>query len=259
MFRRAAGRRTPMPSLRLRRGRRAGVGFTLVEILTAIAVFGVIGVLATRILAGMIDVGEATRERGDALAELQRAMRIIERDIEQATLRTVRDELGDPLAPLVMSGASLLELTRLGWQNPLSDPRAELQRVAYVIRDDKLLRLFWPVLDRAPDSKPTVQLLLAGVGEVRFSAYDETGEKHGHWPLDPPNDDTPPPRLAAVEMGLGLDTHGRIDRLWLVPRGMDFEAGDAPSGGGGEPREIADPVEVTEESQSQRRRGRGSR
>ena len=71
-------------------------GFTLLEILIALAVFAIIGVLSSRILTGMIDLSESTRAHGDALAELQRAMFIVERDMEQSTHRSVRDEHGVP-------------------------------------------------------------------------------------------------------------------------------------------------------------------
>ncbi|MYD99458.1 MAG: type II secretion system protein GspJ [Gammaproteobacteria bacterium] len=196
-------------------------GFTLVEILTALAIFGVIGVLATRIVAGMIELGGATREHAEGLADLQRAMGIIERDIEQFTDRPIRDELGDPLPGVIVTGVSLLELTRMGWQNPLRAPRSELQRVAYVLRDDKLVRLYWAVLDRAPDTRPVAQLLLDGVADARFAVFDEFGEKHGHWPLPPDSEDTDELRLAAVEMHLQLESHGLMHRLWMLPEGTE--------------------------------------
>ena len=218
-----------------RRPRRADRGFTLVEMLTALAIFGVIGVIATRIVAGMIDLGSATRTHAEALADLQRAMGIVERDIEQLTHRTIRDELGDPLPAVIVTGVSLLELTRMGWQNPLRAPRAELQRVAYVLRDDKLVRLFWPVLDRAPDTRPVAQLLLDGVTDVQFAVFDENGEKHGHWPLPPESEDADELRLAAVEMHLALESHGLIQRLWLVPEGAEHVDPQPGSEEGGDP------------------------
>lgn len=220
------------------RNRCRAVGFTLVEILTALAIFGVIGVLATRIVVGMIDLGASTREHAEALADLQRAMGIVERDIEQLVYREVRDELGDPLPALIATGVSLLELTRMGWQNPLRAPRADLQRVAYVLRDDKLVRLYWPVLDRAPDTRPVAQLLLEGVTDARFAVFDENGEKHGHWPLPAEAEEADELRLAAVEMQLVLESHGLLHRLWLVPEGTEHaapqasesEEGDDPRG-----------------------------
>ncbi|MCY4058528.1 MAG: type II secretion system minor pseudopilin GspJ [Gammaproteobacteria bacterium] len=210
------------------------LGFTLVEMMTALAIFGVIGLMATQILTGTIRVGETTRERGESLSDAQRAMDIIGRDIMQLTRRTVLDELGEATEPVVVSGTSLLELTRLGWQNPLGKSRSEVQRVAYVHRDDALIRLFWPVLDRAPGSEPIAQMLLKGVTEASFSVQDDQGERHGFWPLVEAEDETAP-ELAAVAMALRLERYGHVERLWLVAPGAsyitDAEAGDDPDAG----------------------------
>ncbi|MDE0037506.1 MAG: type II secretion system minor pseudopilin GspJ [Gammaproteobacteria bacterium] len=210
------------------------LGFTLVEMMTALAIFGVIGLMATQILTGTIRVGETTRERGEALSDVQRAMDIIGRDIMQLTRRTVLDELGESTEPVVVSGTSLLELTRVGWQNPLGKPRSEVQRVAYVHRDDTLIRLFWPVLDRAPGSEPIAQILLKGVNEASFAVHDDQGERHGFWPLVTAEDETAP-ELAAVAMALRLERYGHVERLWLVAPGAsyitDAEASGDPGAG----------------------------
>lgn len=208
-------------------------GFTLVEMMTALAIFGVIGLMATQILTGTIRLGETTRDRGEALSDVQRAMDIIGRDIMQLTRRTVLDELGESTEPVVVSGASLLELTRLGWQNPLGTRRSELQRIAYVHRDDTLIRLFWPVLDRAPGSEPVAQVLLKGVTEASFGVQDDQGEQHGFWPLVEDEDETAP-ELAAVGMALRLERYGHIERLWPVVPGasriVDAEASGPDDG-----------------------------
>ena len=205
------------------------MGFTLMEMMTALAIFGVIGLMATQILTGTIRLGETTRDQGEALSDVQRAMDIIGRDIMQLTRRTVLDELGESTEPVVVAGTSLLELTRLGWQNPLGEPRSELQRVAYVHREETLVRLFWPVLDRAPGSEPIAQVLLEGVNEASFGVRDDQGERHGFWPLVAAEDETAP-ELAAVEMALRLNRYGHIERLWLVVPGAAYIEG-AEAGG----------------------------
>ena len=192
-------------------------GFTLLEIVVALAVFAVIGVLASRILTSMIDVNEGTRSRGDALFEVQRAMSLIERDIEQLTDRTVRDVMGDRLPAVLLGDNTLIEFTRLGWQNPLGEPRSEAQRVAYAFRDDTLLRLFWPVLDRAPDTQPLSQTLLTDVRSAEFIAHDFKGDDHRFWPRAGEVDPTAGPLLAAIEMRLDVVPYGRIERLWVLP------------------------------------------
>ena len=212
-------------------GRQAA--FTLMEMMTALAIFGVIGLMATQILTGTIRLGEATRDRGEALSDVQRAMDVIGRDIMQLTRRTVKDELGESTNPATVAGPSLLELTRSGWQNPLGESRSELQRVAYVHRDDTLVRLFWPVLDRSPGSAPIPQVLLTGVAEASFTAHDDRGEQHGFWPLVASEDDVAP-ELAAVAMALRLERLGHIERIWLVPPGA-AKVTDERSGMPGDP------------------------
>lgn len=205
------------------------MGFTLMEMMTALAIFGVIGLMATQILTGTIRLGETTRDRGEGLSDVQRAMDIIGRDIMQLTRRTVLDELGESTEPVLVAGTSLLELTRLGWQNPIGEPRSELQRVAYVHRDETLVRLFWPVLDRAPGSEPIAQVLLEGVSEASFGVRDDQGEQHGFWPLVTAEDETAP-ELAAVEMALRLKRYGHIERLWLVVPGPSYIEGTEAGG-----------------------------
>lgn len=191
-------------------------GFTLLEIVVALAVFAVIGVLASRILTGIIDVNEGTRSRGDALFEIQRAMSLIENDLGQITARSIRDELGDRLPAVSVGDNTLIEFTRLGWQNPLGEPRSEAQRVAYAYQDDTLLRLFWPVLDRAPGTEPLVQALLSNVRSVEFIAHDYEGDEHRYWPRVVDADEADRTMLAAVEMRLEVEPYGRIERLWVL-------------------------------------------
>ena len=201
--------------------KRAAPGFTLLEMLIALGVFAVIGVMSSQILSGIVDLSDTVRERADRLAELQRAMFIVGRDIEQLTRRPVRDAFGDPTAAVMIGDSPMIEFTRRGWQNPLHSPRTELQRVAYTVEEGTLIRLFWPVLDRGPDTEPIAQELLTGVQEVAFLAHDGTGEEYSYWPLEPSlsNDDN---FLAAVELRVAHGTFGQLDRLWSVAPPTDF-------------------------------------
>ena len=203
-----------------RGGRLGSAGFTLLEVLVALAVFAIVSVLATRILGSIVDLADATGERGAALADVQRALAVVERDVEQMVRRPVRDEMGDPGAAVAIGDAMLIEFTRQGWQNPLDRPRTTLQRVAYAHRDGKLLRLYWPVLDRAPGSTPVVQVLLDGVAEAEFIGHDDVDQAHRQWP--PSTSGDAGADLAAVEVRLKTRTFGRLARLWLVPAGAGF-------------------------------------
>ena len=213
-------------------GRIRPAGFTLIEMLVALGVFAVIGLLSAQVVTQLVDVNERTRARADRLVEVQRAVEFIRRDIQQLAHRHVRDELGDPVATLDVNQAALMRFTRRGWSNPLERQRSELQRVAYILEGELLYRVFWPVLDRGTDTEPVSQLLLAGVETMEVSAIDVGGRRHTYWPLAGESADDPERELAAFEVRLAVPPYGEIDRLWAVPfsgvtREEDGEPGDA--------------------------------
>lgn len=191
-------------------------GFTLIEMLVALAVFAIIGLMSNQLLMQVIDIGELTEKRGARLVETQRAMEIIRRDIQQLAHRGVRDELGDSQPGFEINELGLLQFTRRGWANPLEHNRSELQRVAYAMLDGTLVRLYWPVLDRATDSLPIRQFLLDDISEMEVLAVDVAGVEHRYWP---PEDDTGPGAhaLAAVIVRMTLRPYGNVERLWTVP------------------------------------------
>ena len=210
-------------------------GFTLLEMLIALGVFAVIGLMSSQILSGIVDLSDTVRDRSDQLAELQRAMFIISRDIEQMTRRPVRDAFGDSTAAITI-GEPLIEFTRRGWQNPLGSPRSELQRVAYTVADGDLVRQYWPLLDRGPDTEPVDQVLLRGVADVEFVGHagrveePSAGERGGaarrtqevrYWPVAI-DADAEENALQAIELRLDHAVYGRLGRLWPVAPPGDF-------------------------------------
>ena len=194
-------------------------GFTLIEMLVALAVFAVIGLMSNRLLIQIIDMAERTEARGERLVEAQRAVEIIRRDIQQLAHRSVRDELGDSHPGFEIDRVGLLQFTRRGWANPLGHNRSELQRVAYARVEGALFRLYWPVLDRARDSMPIRQLLLSDVTDMEVLAVDYAGVEHRFWPPDV-GDNAQEKRLAAVIVRMTLPPYGDIERLWTVPTTM---------------------------------------
>jgi general secretion pathway protein J len=133
----------------------------------------------------------------------------------------VRDRIGDTHQPALVAGARSefpVELTRGGWSNPLGAPRATLQRVAYMIEDDHLVRLQWNVLDRTQANEPLRWDLLTGVSAMTIRFMDPTREWHTEWPPEG-MDDLLRLRLQpiAAEITIELEDWGQIVRLVEVP------------------------------------------
>ncbi|MCB1686767.1 MAG: type II secretion system minor pseudopilin GspJ [Pseudomonadales bacterium] len=197
--------------------KRSHSGFTLLEVLVVLSVFAILGVIASQIVGRVLDNERTLAERGGRLAEVQRAMLILQRDIMQMNSRGVRDQLGDPVEPLIIDAGGMAEFTRAGWRNPLGHPRSELQRVGFVVEEGKLYRAWWPVLDRSPDTLPELQQLLTDVENVEFSALDMSGNEHSFWPLLGDFRSDPNLRLAGIILRLEVAPFGAIERLWTVP------------------------------------------
>ncbi len=189
-------------------------GFTLIEMLVALGIFALLGLISSQLVTRIIDVQEAVGSRGDRLASIQRAMDLLQRDVMQATNRTVRDELGDELPALRVAPGVPLEVTRLGLRNPLELSRSEAVRVAYVVRDGTLLRLMWNVLDRANDSVPLTQVVLEDVDAIEMVVVDASGNEHGFWPLIGDLATDPALKMAGIRMNLSMPPFGDVSRVW---------------------------------------------
>lgn len=230
-------------------------GFTLLEVLIAVAITAMIGVGATQLLSGVIDSRRATDIRSEQLASLQRLDMTLSRDIEQYISRSIRDEFGETRPALELNGQRyLLEFTRSGWRNsPLAkQARSELQRVAYKLENinsdacqlarirlenwgepsskgECLVRYFWPVLDRANNTEPLAQMLLEQVDALDIevlagkpqAGQDEATMSdqrwHSTWPELGSIDASL--QLRAMRWHLRLPKLGEIERLWLLAGG----------------------------------------
>jgi general secretion pathway protein J len=199
--------------------RRSKGGFTLIEVLIVLLIFSIIGMIGARIVSRVLDNDRTLSERGARLVEVQRSMQILQRDVLQLTSRGIRDQLGDPVEPLLIGADGMIEFTRAGWRNPLNRPRSELQRVGYIVQDETLYRAYWMVLDRAPDSEPQLQRLLSGVTQAEFFAMDVSGNEHSFWPPAGDNQNDPNQQIAAVVLRIDAKPFGVVERIWPVPTG----------------------------------------
>jgi len=201
--------------------RRTQQGFTLLELLVAMGIFAIIGAMALGGLNAIVGQGTQATEQTERLATLQRALRLMTNDLGSATPRFVRDELGTPCKelPLVADGRIdyLIQLTRSGWPNPANLPhRGTLQRVQYRLEDGKLIRDYWPVLDRVLGQEPRTEELLSGVEEVKLLFFDATegaGEWQQQWPPLRRANTATGDRPRAIQVTLELEDWGTIERL----------------------------------------------
>jgi general secretion pathway protein J len=197
--------------------------FTLIEILVALFIFALIALISGQLLSRTINAQEQLQDRGDRLAQVNRAMQILQRDILQLTHRSIRSADGlDELAPLIVNTDGYIELTRVGWRNPLQHRRSEMQRISYRLDDEKLVRGYWHTLDRGYDAEPAWQTLLEDVAGVELYVLDSQNEERKIWP--PQGQLAQPATPTAIILRIELVPFGVIERIWQVPHANPFSS-----------------------------------
>ena len=194
-------------------------GFTLVELLVALAIFAIMTGFAYRGLTAMLESREALQKESRKWRDVAVFIGRIERDLDAVLIRLAKAPSGIALAPVSsslgdQSSGDGLAVTRSG--SPLQEHAlAAPQRVAYRLRDGRVERLTWGGVDAAPRDQPTPVAVLTPVRALNFRFLDaRSGEWRPSWGL--PGSIEPPP--AAVEMTLELASGERIVRLVDLPR-----------------------------------------
>ncbi len=190
--------------------------FTLIEILVALVVLAIMSVAAYAGLDALIKTREITHRNETHFRQLQLAMVTLTRDLEQAVVRPIRATSG-ALSPAMLGGdrdVPELTFTRSGRPNPLERPRSSLERVAYTVDHDELVRFFYQVLDRTVEETPSRQVLLSHVSALHVRFLDHSGQWSSHWPpmnAEPQAYERIDP--VAVEITLQTQRWGKIRRL----------------------------------------------
>jgi general secretion pathway protein J len=203
-------------------------GFTLIEVLIAMAITAMVAALSFASLSRTLDSVEGLREQGEQITSLNRAWGLLSRDLQHFVDRPVRNEFG-AVDPSLFGGEiadSSLSFTRTGWHNTTGRPRSSMQRVRYMVEDETLYRESYLVLDRSSETEPRRVALLEGVSgfEMRFLAPDaqlrsdelETEDWPEAWAVGGSAQDQAPPE--AIELRLELDGWGEVRWLYELPR-----------------------------------------
>lgn len=188
-------------------------GFTLVELLVALFIFGLLSAAAVALLSFSVRAQDLATERLDEIGQFRRFSAIATSDLAQAAPRLSRGEDG-LVQPAFVGGTGQAEpvsltFVRRGWENLDGSSRSSLQKVQYRLRENRLERVAFRHVDGAPPMEPVT--LVDGVRSLRLRYRDARGEWRERWDPARPAD---MPR--AVEMIMELDRPGAIRQLFLV-------------------------------------------
>ena len=188
-------------------------GFTLVELMVALAIFALISVAGVTLLRSGSDTQIAVKNRLEDMSRTNRLSNALESDLAQAVARPVRDTAGQPVPAFIQSDANVLGVlfgfVRGGWSNFDEAPRPGLQRVAYALDGQALKRVSWPMLDGAVAGDAATLVDNVSAAEIRFR--DDAGEWRGDWTA---TDAAALPR--AIELRLTIQGKPEQRMLFLV-------------------------------------------
>jgi general secretion pathway protein J len=193
-------------------------GFTLVEIIIAIAIFSLLALGANSLLSNVTQSNEVAEAREAKFEQLQRAMLFIERDFLQIQQRIPRTQGIEN--NLVITGGEFefesdadgIGFVRGGWRNPqLRLKRSSLQNVAYRVQENRLERLHTNYVDATIGTEPFVRVLLEDVTDFKVELLKEV-KSDLDWSDTIPEVDLP----FAIAITITSDTFGEIRREFLV-------------------------------------------
>lgn len=170
-------------------------GFTLIELVIAIAIFALLGLASWTLFDGVVRMQKGTMTHERELRSLQRAVAIIERDLLHITQQ-----------PIVLEQTQL-QLQRSNWRNPLDQSRSERQALTYRLDNGALWR------ESRGEGTLIVQrqMLLHDVRHLSWRLFDSQtgwlGDKSVKAPL-------------ALEMQVSAGRFEAIRRVLLLPEAL---------------------------------------
>lgn len=186
-------------------------GFSLIEMLVALALFALIGAAGAAVLVAGADNREVMGAANARLARLQRLEAVLRADLGQAADRTVREADGRARPHAFVGGAGdgvLFDFVRRGRINPAGEARASLERLEYRLADGRLERRAYPHPDGSRPGEPLV--LHDGVRQARVR-FLSRGQDGAGWVGAAGR-----PLPDAVRLELDLDDFGPVTLTVLV-------------------------------------------
>jgi general secretion pathway protein J len=189
-------------------------GFTLVEVMIALAILALVAALGYRALASLTDAETQLTAEAKRWRELDAFFARLEADMRAALPRDVRYGGGVEPAWLGLvddAGNAELRLARSG-PEAAAEPGSAGQRIGYRVRGGTLEVLYWPRLDQPGSVSPHAYALAGGVRRFRLAHLDARGNWQERWPLP---GESPVPRGVRVVVTLG---EGEEIERWLALR-----------------------------------------
>lgn len=191
-------------------------GYTLIEILIALLVFSILGVITASVLSNTFNTESNTKKVARELTRLQLALSLIKQDLSQIVDRPISIAMVD-FYPAVYGNQESVSFTRGGIIYPKNNKKlSSLNRVGYKLESGKLIRETWLQLDIPKESDPIEQVVLSRITKLKIEYYDKSNQRIDNW------------ERGELPRAIGLTlTHqyfGQIPILVMLPQTLMIES-----------------------------------
>ncbi|MFT5548622.1 MAG: general secretion pathway protein J [Candidatus Azotimanducaceae bacterium] len=201
-----------------RQKRHQYLGFTLIEMVIAVAIFAVMMVIAFPGLTHIAKVGDQVGQSNRRLSELQFALTYLSRDWMQVSSRKILDQYGDEKPHIIIKDNSI-SFTHSGWSNLLQQKRSELQRVQYLVKENQLIRQYWTSLDQMIAEEPIATVLIDDIESFSVHFIDSSEQAIERWPLGE-QDEQRVNKPIALRVDIDVKNFGQVHRIIEIPDGV---------------------------------------
>lgn len=147
-------------------------GFTLLEMLLAMAIFSIMNLTAYQVLRTTFKSSEIFIQKSTRLVNIQRAIGFLERDITHAIILLSGSDNFSVKSEKLYSGENSIDLIRNNRFNPAGlFPRSNLERVRYRIKNNTLERVSYRYPDNLSNDQPNVTTILRNVLDFQLKFY----------------------------------------------------------------------------------------
>lgn len=194
-------------------------GFTLIELMVAVAIFAIISVIAYRTVSSLVTTKQVVLKTQQKWGTIANSIDKINTGWVKAIPLVVRDRNGLILPAFIgrdgLNGPydAQLEFTTAGYIGDAVYGASPPHRIGFRYYEHNLYLVTWPVLNRVQGTKPEINLLLKNIDTFKATFMTPYFEWRTTWPYDEKS-------FVALPRGIKVDIKMRsgeeIIRQWAL-------------------------------------------
>lgn len=196
------------------------LGFTLIELMVAITIFAIITTISYRTISSLIITKERLTNAQKKWGSVVNAVSLISDSLNKIIPLTIRGNSGELLPALIgleklnSKNDSQLEFTISGYIKDQVIGTIPPKRIGFRFVQGDLYIVFWPVLNRAPLTVPSAELVLSNIKEFKIEYYGNDKKWYLNWPMQNTQSISILPK--GIRLYMRLDSGEEITRVWAV-------------------------------------------